>query len=79
MPTATVTSKGQLTLPKRVREVLKVDAGDVVDFVLEPDGSVTVRAGRYDVADLQGILKKPARKPVSIAAMDQAIARARAR
>jgi AbrB family looped-hinge helix DNA binding protein len=75
VPTATVTSKGQITLPKKVREALRVQAGDQVDFVLEAEGEVRVRAARSEVGDLKGLLKRPGRKPVSLQAMEEAIAR----
>lgn len=75
MPTATVTSKGQVTLPKQVRESLKVEPGDQIDFVLDADGEVRVRAGRFDVRDLKGLLRRPGRRPVSLEAMNDAIAR----
>ncbi|HET7295449.1 MAG TPA: AbrB/MazE/SpoVT family DNA-binding domain-containing protein [Vicinamibacteria bacterium] len=75
MPTATVTSKGQVTLPKKVREALRIKPGDQVDFVLESEGAVRVRAARNDVRDLKGILHRPGRKPVSLEAMDEAIER----
>ncbi len=75
MPTATVTSKGQVTLPKKVREALRVRPGDQIDFVLEGEGEVRVRAGRFDVRDLRGLLRRPGRSPVSLEAMEEAIAR----
>lgn len=75
MPTATLTSKGQLTLPKKVREVLRVKPGDRVDFILHGPDEVRLRAGRHDVRDLKGLLHRPGRKPVSLAAMDEAISR----
>ena len=75
MPTATVTSKGQVTLPKKVREALKVKPGDQIDFVLGAEGEVRVRAGRFDARDLKGLLHRPGRKPVSLEAMEEAIAR----
>ena len=75
MPTATVTSKGQVTLPKQVRETLKVKPGDQIDFVLDADGEVRVRAGRFDVRDLKGLLHRPGRRSVSLEAMNEAIAR----
>jgi antitoxin PrlF len=78
MPEATLTSKGQLTLPKAVRDRLRVHAGDTVDFVIDPSGDIHVRAGRFDARDLQGLLRKPGRKPVSLEAMDDAIRAARA-
>lgn len=75
MPTATVTSKGQITLPKRVREALRVKVGDQVDFVLEADGEVRVRAASGDVSELKGLLHRAGRRPVSLQAMEAAIAR----
>jgi antitoxin PrlF len=75
MPTATVTSKGQVTLPKKVRDALRVKPGDQVDFVLDAEGDVRVRAARIDVRDLKGILHRPGRKAVSLQAMEVAIAR----
>jgi AbrB family looped-hinge helix DNA binding protein len=79
MPVATLTSKGQITLPKPIRELLKLHPGDAVDFVVDDRGDVRVRAGRVDVRDLQGALHRPGRKPVSLAAMDRAIREARAK
>lgn len=43
MPTATVTSKGQVTIPASVREGLGLHAGDRVDFVRLDDGSFKLR------------------------------------
>lgn len=74
---STLTSKGQLTLPQTIRTLLNVRAGDTVDFVIEPDGRIVVRATRNDVATLRGLLHKAGRKPVSLEAMDEAIQRAR--
>ena len=79
MPAATLTSKGQLTLPKAIRDLLRLDTGDTVDFVVSPDGTVHVRAARSDVGALKGLLRKPGRKPVSLEAMDDAIQTARGR
>jgi AbrB family looped-hinge helix DNA binding protein len=79
MPAATLTSKGQITLPKAIRELLRLDTGDTVEFVVAESGEVQVRAGHYDVRDLRGLLRKPGRKPVSLEAMDEAIRQARPR
>ena len=79
MPAATLTSKGQLTVPKRIRELLKLETGDTVEFVVGEDGTVEVRAGNYDVRELRGLLKRPGRKPVSLEDMDAAIATGRRR
>lgn len=79
MPTATITSKGQLTLPKAIRDRLHVNPGDTVEFVIEDSGQIHVRAGSIDVRDLRGLLRRPGRQPVTLEAMDKAIRTARAR
>ena len=76
MPTATLTSKGQITLPKKVREQLRVEPGDAIDFVISEDGEIRVRAGHAHVSELRGFLHRPGRKPVSLERMDLAIRRA---
>ncbi len=74
MPTATLTSKGQITLPKAVRERLRLQTGDAVEFVVGDD-EIRVRAGHVDVSELQGLLRRPGRKAVSLDDMDAAIRR----
>jgi antitoxin PrlF len=75
MPSATVTSKGQITLPKAIRRLLRVEAGDRLDFVVEEKGRVVVRAGATDVSALRGMLRRPGRRPVTVEEMNAAIAR----
>ncbi len=75
MPTATVTSKGQITIPKRIRQALRLSVGDRVEFVIARSGEVLVRPGKADVGDLKGLLRRRNRKTVSLAEMDRAIAR----
>lgn len=79
MPTATVTSKGQITIPKEVRELLRVDAGDQVDFIVNERGDVVVRSATADVRELRGMLKRPRRRAVSVEGMNAAILREHAR
>ena len=74
MPTATITSKGQITIPKEVRDALGVSAGDRVEFVAEEKGTYKVVAATRDVRHLKGLVARPA-KPVSIEAMNRAVAR----
>lgn len=73
MPSATITSKGQTTIPKEVREHLKVQPGDQLDFIIQADGTVIVRPATIHVSQLKGILHRKDMKPVSIEAMDQAV------
>ncbi len=75
MTTAMLTSKGQVTIPKEVRERLKVDAGDRVEFVETEPGVFTLIAATRDVKGLKGLIPKPA-QPVSIDDMNRAITRA---
>ena len=74
MPTATLTSKGQITVPVAVRTSLNVDAGDRVEFVEMAPGRFEFVALTRDVKALKGMFG-PAKKTVSIDEMNAAIAR----
>jgi len=73
MTTATITSKGQVTIPKDVRSRLGIGTGDRVEFVEIQDGVFQIVAVTQDVQALKGIVPKP-KKPVTIDEMNQAIA-----
>jgi AbrB family looped-hinge helix DNA binding protein len=73
MPKATLTSKGQLVIPKTIREHLGLRPGDKLDFVVQDDGDVLIRPATEDVRRLKGLLRRPGRKPVSVEAMKRAI------
>lgn len=73
MPAATLTTKGQVTLPKAVRDHLQLGAGDRVEFVQTPDGYL-IRAATADIRELKGILAgRP--QTVSLEQMNAAISR----
>ena len=63
---ATLTSKGQTTIPKPIRDSLGMKAGDRMTFTLMPDGVVLLRVKNKRIADLAGLLHKKGRKPVPI-------------
>lgn len=63
---ATLTSKGQTTIPKPIRDKLRMKAGDRMSFTLMPDGLVVMRVKNKNVSDLAGLLYKKGRKPVPI-------------
>jgi antitoxin PrlF len=78
MAKATVTYKGQITLPKAVREQLGVQAGDRVSFREIEGGVIVVEADTVDLMELRGSIK-PRRRGVSVEDMDRAILAAVAR
>lgn len=73
MTTATLTSKGQITIPVDVRNDLKVEVGDRVEFVQIAPGRYEFVAATRSVTELKGMFG-PAKKTVSIEAMNVAIA-----
>jgi len=75
MPLATVTSKGQVTIPKEVRDRLQLRTGDQLDFVRLEDGTVAVRKRALRVDDVFGAFAHRAVRAVSADEMDAAIAR----
>ena len=74
MATATLTSKGQITIPIAVRQELQLDTGDRVEFVQIAPGRFEMIANTSDVTELKGMFGAP-KKAVSIEAMNQAIAK----
>jgi antitoxin PrlF len=74
MPDSTMTSKGQITIPKVVREALHLDVGDVVSFEVKSDGSVLMMARNAPMESLFGLLRgKSARKtPIPVDEMNPA-------
>jgi len=73
MPESTITTKGQCVVPKKIREYMRLNPGDNIDFVIKEDGEVYVRTVTLDVRELKGQLKKPGRKPVSLEEMEKAV------
>lgn len=62
----TLTSKGQTTIPKEIRDRLGMKPGDRMSFTLMPDSTVVMRVKSKHLADLAGVLRKKGRKPVPI-------------
>jgi len=67
---AKLSSKGQATIPKTVRDRLQIKPGDRFKFFFHPDGVIILP--KIPAARLKGILPKPAR-PISLEEMDIAI------
>jgi len=76
MNTSTITSKGQTTIPRDIRERLGLSAGDRVEYVVEPDGRIVLLPATRHIHDLAGILQHRApRRPVTLEEMDEAVRR----
>jgi len=70
---ATITSKGQITIPKKLRDYLHIGAGDKVEFLLnKKQQSASIIPLHKSATLLKGILPKP-KKIVSLEDMDNAI------
>lgn len=53
---ATMSSKGQVTIPVEIRRALGLSQGDIVQFFSNPDGSVTVVPKNRDIMEMAGSL-----------------------
>ncbi|GAB4235913.1 MAG: hypothetical protein OHK0028_12620 [Deltaproteobacteria bacterium] len=73
MPAATLTTKGQLVVPKAIRDLMGIHPGDRLDFVVLDDGNVLMRPATEDVRRLKGLLLRPGRTPVSVEEMNRII------
>ncbi len=69
---AKLSSKGQATIPKAVRDRLHIKSGDRFKFFFHPDGVIILP--KISTARLKGAIPKPA-KPVSLEEIDRAIAK----
>lgn len=72
---ATMTAKGQVTVPKVIRDKLRLKPGDRIDFLLDASGELRVTPVTASVKQLKGMVPRP-KKPVTLEQMDDAIARA---
>jgi len=78
MSTATLTAKGQVTIPADVRRRMGLGAGDRIEFVEIESGEYLIKPAIDDVRTLKGLLRKPA-TPISIEDMNATIRRRGAR
>ena len=74
MITATITSKGQITIPKDIRLQLDLHAGDKISFIEDEDGSINLVPIKKPLSALKGLVVKP-KKAVSVEAMNKAVKR----
>jgi antitoxin PrlF len=74
MPTATLTSKGQITIPKEIRERLRLQTGHRLEFEIDKTGKVFLIPRNKDIRSLKGIVRSKRTRPVTVEEMNQAIA-----
>ena len=72
---ATLNGKGQITLPKEVREYLHLGAGDRLELVIRSDGAVEVRPVAGSYLTLRGMLRQPAQPSAPDEALEQELTR----
>ncbi|MEI7948033.1 MAG: AbrB/MazE/SpoVT family DNA-binding domain-containing protein [bacterium] len=70
---ATLSSKGQVTIPVSIREFLGIKTGDSIDFVFTKNETIEMIPARTPVQALRGLVSKP-KRPVTLSEMDAAIA-----
>ena len=70
---SSITAKGQATIPKAIRDHLRLKPGDRVKFFVHPDGSV-VLLPKIPAAALRGIVKPRRQRPVTVEEMSAAAA-----
>ena len=73
---ASMTDKGQVTVPKDIRDRLGIAAGSKLDFEVQDDGTIRVRVLVRGAGNLFGLVRRPGMAPRSIDAMDEGIAAA---
>jgi len=79
MAAATITSKGQITIPAKVRMAMGVDTGDRVEFVEVGKGEFNILPATRSVREMNAMLHRKGSKPVSIEEMNAAIAKGASR
>lgn len=75
MTTATMTSKGQVTIPKQVRDSLHLHTGDRIEFVLQKNSEAMMKPVTKSVDDVFGRLHTSHQKALSVDEMNEAVAR----
>lgn len=73
MPSSKLSSRGQVVIPKEVREFMELRTGDRVDFVMREGGEVVLRPAVLDVRELRGMLRCEGRPAVSIEEMRRVV------
>ena len=73
MSIATVTIKGQVTIPKEIRDYLKLETGSKVEFVIDENGNDKIVPLNVPIEALSGVLHRPGMKAATLEEMEIAI------
>jgi len=73
MSQATITTKGQVTIPKAVRDRLDLRAGDRLDFVVNDSGEAVIRRVSRSVGEVRGLLAHRGKVSLTVEQMDEAV------
>ena len=73
MSIATVTTKGQITIPKEIRDYLKLKTGSKIEFLIDESGNVKIVPLHVPIEALSGVLHRPGMKAATLEEMEIAI------
>ncbi len=73
MASATITTEGQVIIPKEIRDYLNLNTGSRVDFVIDENGTVKLIPLNVPIQSLSGILQRPGMKSATLEEMEAAI------
>jgi len=68
----TITSKGQITLPKKIRDMLNLRPGQRVEFIMDSQGNIRMIPLKFSITELKGMVPRP-QKAVTLEEMNEAI------
>jgi AbrB family looped-hinge helix DNA binding protein len=74
MSIATVTIKGKITIPKEIRDYLKLEMGSKIEFLIDENGDVKIVPLNLPIESLSGVLHRPGMKSATVEEMEAAIA-----
>ena len=74
MPTATITSKGQVTIPKKIRDKLGLQAGDILSFDIESGDKITIRLEKESTDTAYGVLHRENQEALTVEEMETGVA-----
>lgn len=75
MSQSTMTSKGQITVPKQIRDYLKAQSGDKIQFIIDRQGRVVLTIKTIDISDVFGMFNYKSKRKTTTKDMNVAIAK----